>query len=84
MSVASLSFFYLGQVLGTASQGSDIQDLEDNIVELREQQKELEIESAQLRSIQTIEDRVNDLNLVTTDRVTYMIDPIGKVASISK
>ena len=83
MSVAFLSFFYLGQVLGTASQGSDIADLEENIVHLREQQKELELEGAQLRSIQTIEDRVQELNLVATDKVTYLDNQEGRVATIA-
>src|SRR3989344_2835200 len=62
--MASLGFFYLQQVLGTASQGSDIQALESQIVELREQEKALELEGANLRSIQAVEQRVRQLNLV--------------------
>lgn len=80
--VAFLSFFYLGQVVSTASQGTDIQELEAKIVELKEQRKELELEGAGLRSIQTIENQVPELNLVATDKVTYIDSGQGKVARI--
>jgi hypothetical protein len=78
-----LGFFYLGQVLGTASQGSDIQKLEEQIVELKEQQREVELEGARLRSIDTIEERVNQLNLVSTSKVTFLKTSPDKVAALS-
>lgn len=81
--VAMLGFFYLGQVLGTASQGSDIQELEEKIVELKEQQREVELEGARLRSIDTIEDRVNQLNLIDTSKVTFLEIAPDKVAALS-
>lgn len=70
--VAVLAFFYLGQVMGTAAQGSDISQLEDRIIELKSRQRELELEGARLRSIQTVEQEVKELNLVSTDRVAYL------------
>lgn len=78
--VAGLGFFYLQQVLGTASQGTDIQALESQLVELREHQKALELEGANLRSIQAVEQRVQQLNLVATDRVAYLAPVPDKVA----
>lgn len=82
--VGMLGFFYLQQVLTTASQGTNIQQLESQVVELRQQQKELELEGAELRSLQAVEDRVNKLNLVTADKVTYLNDPTGKVATLAE
>ena len=80
--VASLSFFYLGQVLTTAVQGSDIQNLEERIVELKEKQRSLELEGAKLRSIESVENRVNKLNLVSTSQVTFMANQSGHVAVV--
>lgn len=80
VSVALLGFFYLQQVLNTASQGSDIQGLESRVLELREQQRALELQGATLRSMQAVEERVDKLNLVATDRVAYLASPPGHVA----
>lgn len=80
ITVAIFGFFYLQQVLGTASRGTDVQALESQIVELREQQRALELEGAQLRSIQAVEQRVQQLNLVATDRVAYLAPAPDKVA----
>lgn len=78
--VAALSFFYLGQVQNTAGQGTNIYNLEEKIIELRQRQKALELEGAQLRSIQTIERNVPQLNLVDSGKVTYLAAPGDKVA----
>lgn len=79
--IAGFGFIYLQQVLGTASQGSDVQALESQLVELREQQRQLELEGAQLRSIQAVEQRVERLNLVATDRVAYLVPVPDRVAA---
>lgn len=84
ISAAFLSFFYLNQVVGTASQNTDIQDMEKQISELREKQRELELEGAHLRSIKTIEQQVKQLNLVTTDKVTYLVPRSDHVAALSE
>lgn len=70
--VAALGFFYLGQVMNTASHGSDVQALAEKMVELKEEQRELELESARLRSIQNVENKINQLDLVDTERVAYL------------
>lgn len=79
--VAMLSFFYLSQVQDTAKQGTDIHNLEERLIELRERQRSLELESAELRSIQAIERRVPELNLVPADRVTYLAPLPDRVAA---
>lgn len=80
IAVSFLSFFYLGQVLDTASQGADIQSMEERVSELKEQQRELELKGAKLRSIQTIEQHVEELNLTSTDKVSYLTKRPDKMA----
>lgn len=77
-----LGFLYLQQVLGTASQGTDIHALESKVVELRERQRALELEGAELRSLQTVEEQVQKLNLVKTGDVTYLTSQPDRVAAI--
>lgn len=81
MLVGALGFFYLQQVVNTASQGTDIHHLESEITNLRERQRELELEGASLRSLQAVEDRVEKLNLVTTDQVSYLAPTRSRVAA---
>lgn len=75
-----LGFFYLTQVLGTASRNRDIHALETTIVDLKEKQRALELQSAELRSIQMIENNVQKLNLVATDQVAYLAADTHQVA----
>ncbi len=82
--VAGLSLFYLGQVLGTAVQGSDVQSLEERIGELKDRQRDVELEGARLRSIESIEQRVKELNLVGTSHVTFLTDQQDKVAALGQ
>ncbi|MFH1353666.1 MAG: hypothetical protein ABIH36_00040 [bacterium] len=71
-SIAFLSFFYLGQVQSTAARGTDVQALEEQLQQLRERQRNLELEGAQLRSIQAIEEKAFKLNLIATDQFAYL------------
>ena len=75
-----LGFLYLQQVFGTATHGSTIQSLEHTMLELKEQQKQLELEGAQLRSIQSVEERVEQLNLVSANNVGYLAPRQDRVA----
>ena len=78
--VGMLGFFYLQQVVSTASQGTDIHGLEAQLVDLKEKQRQLELEGAQLRSLQVVEDRIDKLNLVATDQVSYLVPTPDRVA----
>jgi len=82
--LALLGFFYLQQIFSTASQGSDIQALESRLVELKERQRELELQGAELRSIQAVEDHVKELNLVSVGPVAYLADSPGHVAVVAE
>lgn len=82
-SIAFLSFFYLGQVQSTAAQGTDVQALEEQLQQLRERQRNLELEGAQLRSIQAIEEKAGKLNLVTTDRFAYLSEELERTFTLA-
>lgn len=78
--VGMLGFVYLRQVVGTASQGTDVRELEAQIIELQEKQQELNLEGAELRSLQTVEEKTQQLNLVEADRVSYLAPDADRVA----
>ena len=80
VTVSGLGFVYLQQVFGTASHSADIQALERKIDELQATSRALELEGANLRSIQAIEDRVDDLNLVESETVAYLAPVDATVA----
>ena len=82
IAVTVLGFVYLQQVFGTASQGADIQALEERIDDLQETQRALELEGAQLRSIQAVEERVEELNLVESEHVAYLA-PVADTVALS-
>lgn len=79
--VGMLGFVYLKQVVNTASHGTDVHALESRIIDLNERQRQLELEGAQLRSLQAVENNVQKLNLVSTDRVSYLTTVPGQVAA---
>ena len=72
--VGLLGFFYLQQVIRTASQGTDVHQLEANVSDLKEKQRVLELEGAQLRALKNIEGDAEQLNLVPTEKVSYLVD----------
>jgi hypothetical protein len=78
--VSLLGFFYLQQVIDTASQGADIHTLQAQIGSLKEQQRDLELQGAEVRSLQNVQDRVQKLNLVQSNHVTYLSSQAGQVA----
>lgn len=81
MIVGMLGFFYLQQVVHTASQSTDIHQLEARLSELREKQGVLELQGAQLRSLKNIEGDAQQLNLVPTDKVSYLAPVDERIAS---
>src|SRR3989344_1901117 len=81
--VGMLGFFYLQQVVQTASQGTDIHQLEATLIELKEKQRVLELKGAELRSLQNVERDVEKMNLVPTDKVSYLAPVDDRVAFLS-
>ncbi|HLC49001.1 MAG TPA: hypothetical protein VJI96_01280 [Candidatus Andersenbacteria bacterium] len=70
--VGMLGFFYLQQVVHTASQSTDVRALESKITDLKEKQRVIELEGAKLRSLKNVEDDIEKLNLIPTDKVSYL------------
>ena len=75
-----LSFAYLQQVFSTANQGADVAELKTRLIEISEQQRELELEGAKLRSIDTVEERVQQLNLVESTNHAFLAPDVHRVA----
>lgn len=82
LALAVLGFVYLQQVLHTASQGTDVHALESQLIDIKQKQRELELEGAELRSLQTVEDHVQKLNLAPVDHVSYLNQPSNYVAAL--
>lgn len=78
--VGMLGFFYLQQVVHTASQGTDVHQLEASLSDLKEKQRVLELEGAQLRSLKNIEGDAQELNLVPTEKVSYLAPVDERIA----
>ncbi len=70
--VGMLGFFYLQQVVQTASQSTDVRQLEAKITDLKEKQRVIELEGAQLRSLKNVEEDTQKMNLVPTEKVSYL------------
>lgn len=70
--VGMLGFFYLQQVVHTASQSTDVRELESKITDLKEKQRVIELKGAQLRSLKNVEDDTEKMNLVPTEKVSYL------------
>ncbi len=80
LSVVLLGFLYLQQVFGTAAKSGDIQTLEERIINLSEKQRALELQGAGLRSIQTVEDHIKELNFISSENVAYLLPETKRVA----
>lgn len=64
-------FLYIRQITGTASSGYDFSSLERRSEELRAEESRLQLEAAELQSLQRIEERLPKLNLLPTGTITY-------------
>lgn len=84
VAITMLGFFYLQQVLHTASQGTDVHALESKLIDMKEKQRELELEGARLRSLQNVEEHVKKLHLAPADHVTYLNVSPDHVAALSR
>lgn len=62
---------YIHQVTSSAANGYDVVSLERKAGDLKEQERRLELEAAQLQSLKTIEENVRRLNFIPTDAVAF-------------
>jgi cell division protein FtsL len=70
--ICLLSLFFLAQVFQSSTKGYEISELEGKMEALKEQNKELEIKAAELRSFETIKNEAEKLNMVNANRIVYI------------
>lgn len=70
--VCVLSLFFLVQVFQSSTTGYEVSDLQDQVGELKEQNKKLEIQAAELKSLQGVEGSVEEMNMVDVDNIVYV------------
>lgn len=78
--VVLMGLTYLVQVNKVSTSGFAIQDLEQRVKELKKENAKLELEAARLESLNTIEERVQKLNLVSVEKVDYLEIPDSQLA----
>jgi len=70
--VCLLSLFFLAQVFQSSTKGYEISELESDMEALKEQNKVLEIQAAELRSFETIKNEAEKLNMVQANKIVYI------------
>jgi cell division protein FtsL len=63
---------YLFQISSLATKGFKIKDLEKKIETLKEQKEKIELEIADLQSTNKVQERIKNLNMVLTTKVSYI------------
>ena len=64
--------FYLYQVNSIASEGFEMQDVQNKIQEYQKEGRDLEIKEVESRSMYNIEKSAKDLNLINSSNVSYI------------
>lgn len=71
---------YLVQVNATSSKGFQIRTLESQISDLKQAGDKMELKVAQEQSVQSVEDKVQQMGMVPTPQVDYVSAPSPVVA----
>lgn len=72
MLVVFFGAFYLYQVNDLATKGYEIKEIEKQIKELKKTNEENKIKEVEFKSMYNIEKATQDLNLVSSDKVSYL------------
>ena len=70
--VSVLSLFFLVQVFQSSTTGYEVSDLQTQVEDLKEENKKLELQAAELKSLQGVEESVVEMNMVDVDRIVYV------------
>jgi cell division protein FtsL len=70
-----IGMVYLFTVSSMGTKGYEIKKLEENVRQLRDVQKNLQLQVSDLQSITHIQSEVQQLNFVPAASVTYLKDP---------
>lgn len=80
VSVFIFSFFYIWQTNAVSTKGYEISELEDQIQDLKRENRELEVRIAENTSMRAIEDRLKGTDLVPTEQIVYLVQSKLSVA----
>ncbi|KKP69060.1 MAG: hypothetical protein UR66_C0002G0117 [Candidatus Moranbacteria bacterium GW2011_GWE1_35_17] len=75
-----VAMVYLGIINASAVKGYEIKKVEQKIEELKKENKQLQIQEAELNSFYNIKDNIGNLNMVEVKDVVYIDDNEGAVA----
>jgi len=64
--------FYLYQVNDLATKGYEIRDVQNQIADLSQKNKDMQIKEVELESMYNIEKATNNLDLINAQNVSYM------------
>ena len=69
---ALIGFLFLAQLFQTSTKGYEISELRNEVTDLKEENKKLEIKAAELRSFGNVNESVETLNMVKSNNVVYL------------
>jgi len=70
--IALCGFFYLSQSNQVATSGIEIKKLEKKLDELKEEQKKVQFQKAELESLKNIEEKARQLNMLPAEKMIYI------------
>jgi hypothetical protein len=70
--IAVFGVLYLVQTSSVSSRGYELSDLEGHIHELERETRHLEIEISKYRSVESIQERLQGMDMVAADSVEYV------------
>ena len=79
-SVVFIGLSYLIFVNKVATDGYQVKELSEKIEDLRYENKKLELETSEIKSLQKVSDRSQDLQLVKIDKMDYVTSTTSTVA----
>ena len=69
--ILSLSFYYVMNINNLSIKGFELQTLKEEVKELGEEKKTLDLEVAYLRSYSYLDDKIKNSNFVTVNNIEY-------------
>ncbi|MBI2990226.1 MAG: hypothetical protein HYY51_03515 [Candidatus Magasanikbacteria bacterium] len=74
------SFFYIWQTNSVSTKGYEMSELEENIQDLRRENREIEVRIAENTSMEAIQRRLKSMNLVPAGKIVYLVQSKPSVA----
>lgn len=76
-----VSLLFLTQAFQSSTKGYEVSALEDKIDELAEENKKLEIKAAEMQSLDSIENAVQQVNMIPVDNIVYLEHPQSSIVA---